>query len=93
MGLGISEASPIFILGGSATAFPHVKYQHKKAYFRGKWQALAGLKGKVQRKLRGTHFIKKVTDSKGFETKTIMRTPRESCFFLNKYEQRRIVCN
>jgi hypothetical protein len=38
MGLCISEASPIFIVGGFATALPHLKFQHKKAYFRGKWQ-------------------------------------------------------
>jgi hypothetical protein len=25
--------------GGSATALPPLKFQHKKAYFRGKWQA------------------------------------------------------
>jgi hypothetical protein len=41
MCLGISEASPIFILGGTATAFPHLKFQLKKAYFKGKWQAVA----------------------------------------------------
>jgi hypothetical protein len=36
MGLGISEASPIFILGGSANAFPHLKFQQKMAYSWGK---------------------------------------------------------
>jgi hypothetical protein len=24
---------------GTATAFPHLKFQHKNAYFRGKWHA------------------------------------------------------
>jgi hypothetical protein len=41
MDLGISEASPIFILGVSATVLPHLKLQHKKACFRGEWQGVA----------------------------------------------------
>jgi hypothetical protein len=38
---GISEASPIFILGGTVTAFLHLQFQYKNAYFKGKWQAVA----------------------------------------------------
>ena len=40
MCLGISEASPIFILGGTVTAFLHLKFQYKNAYFKSKWQAV-----------------------------------------------------